>query len=64
MFFPKPILKQKACDQLIHARKKLLYHMVVKNYLCKILLMFLIKIESTWRQEMKDSAVDFTAYTV
>ena len=64
MFFPKPILKQKACDQLIHARKKLFYHMAVKNYLCKILLTFLIKIESTWRQEMKDTAVDFTAYTV
>ena len=30
------ILKSKACDQSIQARKKLFGHMIVKNYLCNI----------------------------
>ena len=33
--------------------------MVVKNYLCNVLCKFLIKIESTWRWEIKEQA-DFT----
>ena len=35
MFFQK-ILKSKACDQSIQARKKLFCHMIVKNYLCNV----------------------------
>ena len=34
--FPKDILKSKACDQSIQARKKLFCHMIVKNYLCSM----------------------------
>ena len=30
------ILKSKACDQSIQARKKLFCQMIVKNYLCKV----------------------------
>ena len=34
--FPKHILKSKARDQSIHARKKLFCHMIVKNYSCNV----------------------------
>ena len=45
--FPKNILKSKACDKSIPARKKFFCHVIVKNYLCKVLPKFLIKFEST-----------------
>ena len=38
--FPNPILKPKAHDQLILARKKLFCHPIVKNYLCNVLCKF------------------------
>ena len=50
--FPKHILKSKARDKLIQARKKLFCHVIVKNYLCNVLRKFLIKFESTWRREI------------
>ena len=34
--FLQNILKSKACDQSIQARKKLFCHMIVKNYLCNV----------------------------
>ena len=52
--FPKNILKSKARDQSIQARKKLFCHVIVKNYLCNVLCKFFIKIESTWRREIKE----------
>ena len=44
--FPKHILKLKAHDQSIQARKKLFCCVTVKNYLCNILGKFLIKMEA------------------
>ena len=55
--FPKHILKSNACDQSIQARKKLLYDVIVKNYLCNVSWKFLIKIESTWRRKIKEQAL-------
>ena len=55
--FPKYILKSKAHDQPIHARKKLFCNAIVKNYLCSVLCKFLIKIESTWRHEIKEQTL-------
>ena len=52
--FPKYILKSKARDQSIQASKKLFCHVIVKNYLCNVSWKFLIKIESTWRREIKE----------
>ena len=52
--FPKHILKSKARDQSFHARKKLFCHVTVKNYLRNVSCKFLIKIESTWRREIKE----------
>ena len=54
--FPKHILKLKARDQSIQARKKLFCHVIVKNYLCNVSWKFLIKIESTWRRKIKEQA--------
>ena len=54
--FPKHILKSKAHDQSNQARKKLICHVVVKNYLSNISLKFFIKIESTWRHKIKEQA--------
>ena len=54
--FQKHILKSKARDQLIQARKKLFYHVMVKN----VLSTFLIRIESTWRHEMKEQKLELT----
>ena len=51
--FPKHILKSKARYQWIRARKKLFCHVILKNYLSNSLCNFLIKIESTWRREIK-----------
>ena len=45
--FPKHILKSKARDKLIQARKKLFCHVIVKNYLCYVLRKILIKFAST-----------------
>ena len=58
--FPKHILKLKARDQSIQARKKLFCHVIVKNYLCNVSWKFLIKIESTWRREIKEQAPQLT----
>ena len=52
--FPKHILKSKARDQSIQASKRLFCHVIVKNYLCNVSWKFLIKIESTWRREIKE----------
>ena len=58
--FPKLILKPKAHDQSIQARKKLFCHVIVNNYLYNVSLKFLIKIESTWRREIKEQALQLT----
>ena len=54
--FPKHILKSNALDQSIHTSKKLFCHVIVRNYLCNVSWKFLIKIESTWRREIKEQA--------
>ena len=59
-FFTKHILKSKARNQSIQAGKKLFCHMIVKNYLCNVSWKFLIKIESTWRREIKEQAIQLT----
>ena len=58
--FPKHILKSKACDQSNQARKKLICHVIVKNYLSNVSWKFLIKIESTRRREIKKQAPQLT----
>ena len=58
--FPKHILKSKARDQSIQASKRLFCHVIVKNYLCNVSWKFLIKIESTWRREIKEQAPQLT----
>ena len=58
--FPKHILKGKARDKLIRARKKLLYHVIVKTYLCNVLCKFLTNFEITWRNEWTNTPFDFT----
>ena len=58
--FPKHILKLKACDQSIQARKKLFCHVIVKNYLCNVSREILIKIETTWRHEIKEQTPQLT----
>ena len=58
--YPKHILKPNARDQSIQARKKLFCHVIVKNYLCNVSWKFLIKIESTWRREIKEQAPQLT----
>ena len=60
--FPKHILKSNARDQAIQARKELFCHEVVKNYLCNVSWKFLIKIESTWRREIKEQAPQTLLY--
>ena len=52
--FPKHILKSKAHDKVTQARKKMICHVILKNYLNNVLWKFLIKIESTWRLEIKE----------
>ena len=60
VFFPN-ILKLKADDQWIQARKKLFCHTIVNNYVYnESLWKFLIKIESTWRREIKEQAPQLT----
>ena len=58
--FLKHILKSKARDQSIKARKKLFCQVIVKNYLCKVSCEFLIKIESIWRREIKEQSPQLT----
>ena len=53
IFFPKR-------DQSIQAIKKLFCYVIVKNYLCNVWWTFLIKIESTWRCEIKEQAPQLT----
>ena len=57
---PKHILKPKARDQSNQARKKLICHVIVKNYLSNVSWKFLIKIESTRRREIKKQAPQLT----
>ena len=58
--FPKHILKSKARDQSNQGRKKSICHAIVKNYLCNVSRKFLIKIDSTWRHEIKEQAPRLT----
>ena len=58
--FPKHILKLKARDQSLQARKKLFCHVIVKNYLHNVSCKFLIQIESTWRREIKEQTLQLT----
>ena len=58
--FPKHILKSKTRDQSNQARKKLFCQVIVKNYLSNVSWMFLIKIESTWRREIKGQVPQLT----
>ena len=59
MFFQN-ILKSKALDQSIQARKKSFCHVIVNNYLRNVSCEFLIKIESTWRREIKEQTPQLT----
>ena len=52
--FLKLVLKSKACDQSNQAGKKLICHVLVKNYSRNYLWKFLIKIESLWRRKIKE----------
>ena len=58
--FPKPILKSKAGDQPIQAKRKLFCCVIVNNYFYCILCKFLIKIESTWMREIKEQTPQLT----
>ena len=58
--FRKHIVKSKASEQSIPARKKSFCHVTVKNYLCNVSWKFLIKIESRWRREIKEQAPHLT----
>ena len=58
--FPKHILKVKARDQSIQARKKLLCHGIVTVYLCNVSCKLLIKMESTWRLKIKEQTSQLT----
>ena len=51
--FSKHILKSKTRDKSVQARKKLFFHVIVKNYLCKVLRKFLIKFENMWTRKIK-----------
>ena len=62
--FLQNILKSKAHDQSIQARKKVFCHGIVKNYLFNISWKFLIKIESTLRRKMKEQAPSWLYCTV
>ena len=58
--FPKHILKSKARDHSNQTSKKLFCHVIIKNYLSNVSWKFLIKIESTWRREIKEQAPQLT----
>ena len=59
MFFQNVFCNRKR-DPSIQARKKLICRVIVRNYLCNVLRNFLIKIESTWRLEIKDQTAQLT----
>ena len=54
--FPKHVLKSKARGQSIQARKNLFCHVIIKNYFRNVSWKILIKIESTWRRNIKEQA--------
>ena len=54
--FPKYILKSKARDQLIQARKNFFCHVIVKDSLCNVLWQFMGKVESTWKSKSRRSS--------
>ena len=57
MVFQNIFLNQKkARDELTQARKKLICHMIVKNYFSNVSWKFLIKIKSIWMREIKEQA--------
>ena len=58
--FPKHIMKSKARDQSIQVTNKLFCLVIVNKYLCNVLWKFLVKIESTWRREIKEQAPQLT----
>ena len=58
--FPKHILKSKARDQSVQARKKLFCHVILKNYLRNVLCKCLINIESRWRCEIREQRPQLT----
>ena len=58
--FPKHILKSKACDQSIQTRKKLLCHVIVKNYFCNVLCKVFIKLKNKWRCQIKEQILQLT----
>ena len=62
--FSKHILKSKALDKSIQARKKLFCHMIVKKYLSNVLRKFLIKFESTWRRKINSKHPSWLYCTV
>ena len=60
--FPKHILKSKACNQSIQARKKLLCQVIAKNHLRNVSWKFLIELESMWGHKIKDQAPQLTLF--
>ena len=54
------ILKSKAHDKSIQARKQLFCHVILKNYFCNVLCKFLIKFQSTRRREVKEQTPQLT----
>ena len=53
-------MKSKARDKSVKAKEEIAYHVIVKNCLCNVLCKFLIKIEHTWRHEIKEQAPQLT----
>ena len=58
--FPKHILKLKARDLSIQAKKKLFCHVIVRNYLCNVSWKFLIKIKIRCKREIKEQEPQLT----
>ena len=58
--FPKNILKSKARNKSLQARKKLFCHVIVNNYLCNVLCKFLVKFESMWSRKIKEQTPQLT----
>ena len=54
--FSNYILKSEALDKSIQAMNKLRCLVTVKDYLCNVFWKLLIKIESTWKSEIKEQA--------
>ena len=55
MFFQKIFWNQKHVTNQFK-QEKLFCHVIVKNYLCNTSWKFLIKIQSTWRHEIKEQS--------